>query len=145
MRREMWREVVRLWDSMTRQGATTCWETFVGDDLDSLCHFWSSVPAYIMLAELLGVKPARPGFAEIAVTPQIGLVSSASGSVPTPKGAVSVSWERTGPGRVRLSVRSHADAPLTIRLPEGWRTAEKGPSGRVIAGQGEADIEAIAR
>ena len=74
MHREMWSEVVRLWDDMAERGATTWWETFLGDELDSLCHMWSSVPGYLILAEILGVKPVKPGFAEVCVEPRIDLL-----------------------------------------------------------------------
>jgi alpha-L-rhamnosidase len=139
MQRPMWREVVRLWDGMARKGATTWWETFLGDELDSLCHFWSSVPTYLILAEVLGVKPARPGFAEIAVAPHIELLERASGSVPTPRGPVSVAWRRTGARRVLVDVCSRADAQVTLHLPQGWREARGGrtvisilPHGRAL-------------
>ncbi len=124
MYKEMWKNVVRLWDDMARRGATTWWETFVGDGLDSLCHTWSSVPAYLILAEVLGVKPKKPGFAEISVSPQIDLLPRARGTVPTSKGEISIEWNMDSKGQCFLKICSNANAPAYISLPSGWFIAD---------------------
>lgn len=58
-------EVANHWGNMLYQGATTFWETELGDaDFDragSLCHGWSAVPLYLYGAYLLGVRPEEPG------------------------------------------------------------------------------------
>lgn len=62
---QVFEEIAGKWGKMLYQGATTFWETEDGsDDFDragSLCHGWSSVPAYIFGAYLLGVWPEEPG------------------------------------------------------------------------------------
>jgi hypothetical protein len=41
--------IVREWGPMVAAGATTTWEGFAGDELDSLCHPWSTAPYLFML------------------------------------------------------------------------------------------------
>jgi hypothetical protein len=120
MHAEMWESVVRLWDEMAEKGATTWWETFLGDETDSLCHFWSSVPAYLILAEILGVKPAKPGFARVDLRPRFDLLSQAFGSVPLPNGSVEIKWNHTADGGFDLRIDLDADAPALVSLPVGW-------------------------
>ena len=101
MHAEMLEQVSKLWKSMLDRDATTWWETFAGDHLDSFCHPWSSVPAHIALAEILGIKPGSPGFATARVKPLTHLIRSASGTVKTPRGAIHVRWENHGAPRIR--------------------------------------------
>ncbi len=83
-------------------GATSLWETSNGANdfmkAGSLCHAWSSIPAYFDGAVTLGVTPLKPGFAEFEVKVCPGTLSKASGTVPTPHGSISVSWERLPDG-----------------------------------------------
>jgi hypothetical protein len=123
---EMWAEVVRLWDDMAERGATTWWETFLGDELDSLCHFWSSLPGYLILAEILGVQPAKPGFAEIQIRPRFDLLPRVQGTVPVPHGQVSLEWLRAAEETCSLTVSLATDAPATLELPPGWTFPEAG-------------------
>lgn len=102
MHAEMLEHVAARWKTMLDAGATTWWETFAGDHLDSLCHPWSSVPAHIVLTEILGIKPASPGFATVRVQPLNHLIRSASGTLRLPRGSVHVSWENHGPACVKV-------------------------------------------
>ncbi|AEE96390.1 alpha-L-rhamnosidase C-terminal domain-containing protein [Mahella australiensis] len=60
----------------------------------SFCHAWSTAPIYEFLAEILGVKPLKPGFKEVLVSPHVLDLDYARGEVPTPYGVVHVEWER---------------------------------------------------
>ena len=125
MHETMWREVVRLWDGMARQGATTWWETFVGDELDSLCHFWSCAPGYLIQSEILGIKPAEPGFARIAVSPRFDLLEKAKGSVPLPDGEARVEWQMHSEKECHLRVDLSTAGDGLLRLPQGWVTGDE--------------------
>lgn len=65
----------------------------MGDQGD-LSHGWTSSPLYEMNAQILGVKPAAPAFAEIDIEPQLCDLTFARGVVSTPHGNVGVDWER---------------------------------------------------
>ena len=137
MHRAMWDNVMRLWGRMLSTGATSWWETFAGDEQDSLCHIWSSLPGYLILGEILGVKPAEPGYGRVCLSPQIGLIDRVDGSVPLPTGRVDLSWFREG-DRVRLHIGLAADCNGELRLPDDFLPT--GPIG--LASHSEIDIVA---
>ena len=45
--------IKREWGAMLERDATTTWESFAGDALDSLCHPWSTAPFLFLLDSLL--------------------------------------------------------------------------------------------
>lgn len=114
-----------LWGGMAEAGATTWWETFGGDELDSLCHPWSTAPSYVLQRYLLGVAPAEPGFARARVQPRPDLVADARGTVCTVRGEIAVGWGQDGAG-----------AQVTLRLPEGVAAELHAPPGWWIEGRG---------
>ena len=115
------------YDAMVLKGATTFWETDDGGDAfdyaGSLCHAWSSLPVYYCHRYILGVMPLEPGFRRFQVKPYPGLLTHASGTVPTPYGEIHISW-RLLDGLVRLKVEcppeteavidSYPEFPVTI-------------------------------
>jgi alpha-L-rhamnosidase len=83
---------------MLERGATTLWESF--EPTASLCHGFSATPTYQLSRRVLGVAPAAPGFAEIELAPDLADLDHAEGVVPTPRGDVEASLERTKDGFV---------------------------------------------
>lgn len=85
------------WSKMLYAGATSFWETEQGQAAfhyaGSLCHGWSATPAYFYGAYILGVKPLSPGFKTFEVDPFFEATPQASGSIPTPDGDITVSWQ----------------------------------------------------
>jgi len=57
---------------------------------------WSTGAAAVLTEEVLGVHPTSPGFATFTVTPHPDDLTFARGLVPTPRGYITVSWQRTG-------------------------------------------------
>jgi hypothetical protein len=62
----------------------------------SLCHGWSAGPTAELSRFVLGAQPTKPGWAEWAVAPQTLGLTSARGEVPTPLGALRISWKFCG-------------------------------------------------
>ncbi len=64
---------IHSWGNMLREGATTCWEAWGHSQKwnTSLCHPWASAPVILMLQDLAGIYPAKPGFAEIGMSPHM--------------------------------------------------------------------------
>ena len=83
---------------MLARGATTLWESF--EPTASLCHGFSATPTYQLSRRVLGVAPAAPGYAEIELAPDLADLAHAAGVVPTPRGDVEASLERTKDGFV---------------------------------------------
>jgi hypothetical protein len=98
----------RTWGYMLTAGPGTMWETIdtstgrtVGNG--SYDHGWSSGAAPALTSEVLGVQPTSPGFATFTVTPHPSDLTWAQGVVPTPHGAIRVSWKVVG-GKPVVSV-----------------------------------------
>lgn len=134
MQREMLDAVRDLWGTMADAGATTWWETFGGDELDSLCHPWSAVPNHLLQKHLLGARPDAPGFERARIQPRPDLVPRAAGSVFTVRGAIEVGWrpmDEDDAGAVELTVELPAGVAGMVAAPEGWR---------IDAGAGEIEV-----
>ena len=119
------------WHEMIDYGLTT----FVEENSywRSLCHAWSAHPALEFMERILGVTPRRPGFAEIAIAPNLCGLDHASGKVCTPRGPVSVAWSRP-PGKFAIKIEAPAGTPVHLRLPNGAsRTFNDGSFTEVIA------------
>jgi len=100
-----WDYLFEYWGEMVDRGADTFWEAF---DLDAMagapaalphklwsrCHGWSAAPAYFMGAYLLGLRPAAPGFGRTRLAPMPSPFQTFTGSVPTPKGKISIECDR---------------------------------------------------
>lgn len=88
-------ELLGPWRGMLAQGLTT-WSEIADPTTRSDCHAWGASPNYELLRTVLGVDAAEPGFRHVRVRPFLGSLSRVSGTVPHPKGEVSVRLSRTG-------------------------------------------------
>ena len=85
-------------------------------------HAWSAHPNYGLLATVLGVRPAEPGFRSVRIAPHLGPLQRAEGRVPHPSGDVEVRLARSGARGVSA----------VVTLPQGlsgvfeWRRARCG-------------------
>jgi hypothetical protein len=86
------------WESMLSKGLTTFAERgeTSANPSRSDCHAWSSSPNFEIFRTVLGIDTAAPGFQRVRVRPFLGTLERVSGSIPHPKGEVSVRLERAG-------------------------------------------------
>jgi hypothetical protein len=120
------------WESMLSRGLTTFAERYdePGNSSRSDCHAWSSSPNFEIFRTVLGIDTAAPGFRRVRIRPFLGALERVSGSIPHPRGEVSVKLERAG-SRLRAE----------ITLPDGvsgafsWKGAERPlvPGSNVLA------------
>lgn len=116
-------ELYKGWNGLVDLNVTTWPEDPVHGRSD--CHAWGSVPIYEFMSEVLGVQPARPGFAAIRVAPQPGPLEWAEGDVITARGPVHVNW-RLADGPFSIEVTAPPGVPLTVITPEGSRHEGEG-------------------
>jgi hypothetical protein len=88
----------------------------------SFCHAWSCTPLYEYLAEVLGVKPAAPGFARVRIEPRTFGLTWADGRVPTAYGDIEVCW-RLEEGEFRVKTIVPEGVSGVLRLPDGTELA----------------------
>lgn len=81
-----------IWRRMIENDCTTCVE---GEYYPrSECHAWGALALYELPSVILGVRPAAAGFSRILVSPTPGVFTHAEGTVHTPIGDISVSWQK---------------------------------------------------
>jgi len=99
-------EQLEPWQDMLALGLTTTPEKPPPSRTDS--HAWAAHPNYGLLATVLGIRPAAPGFTVVAITPNLGPLQHAEGTMPHPLGDISVSLQRAEQG-----------VEASITLPDG--------------------------
>lgn len=132
------------WGAMLDLGATTFWENFDYDErlkalpIDqlpnhsqfnihadggdhcyiglrgSLCHGWAAGPTAWLTAHVLGIQIVEPGAKTIRICPNLGNLTFAEGTFPTPYGTIKVKHTKQADGKVK----SELDVPLEIRVLE---------------------------
>ena len=110
-------QIINYWGPQVEAGATTFWEMYTRDQARmtrSHCHGWSAGPTYFLTQHVLGLSPAGPGYSRLRVAPRPGHVRWARGTVPTPHGTVSCSWQADAHGTF---VRVEAPYELSIDVP----------------------------
>ena len=86
----------------------------------SLSHGWATTPISALSGYMLGIQPATPGYATWLVQPHPGDLAWAEGQVPTPHGAVQVSWAgESGAGQFSMQVTAPSGTTGTIAVPAG--------------------------
>jgi alpha-L-rhamnosidase len=114
MEKEALEFVLENWPPIGRNGVFG--EHFIEDGNTSFCHAWAAGPVLMFLTRILGVRPLRPGWEEIAIDPRPSGLAFAEGRIPTPKGDLSISW-KTGPRG--LEIKTDAPPGLRIRPAKG--------------------------
>jgi hypothetical protein len=71
----------------------------------SFCHGWAGGPTAWLSRNVLGVTPATPGCATVRIAPNLGRLSWAEGTYPTPKGPIHVRHEKQADGSVKSIVK----------------------------------------
>ena len=93
-----------------------CWEQWnLGGEVN---HAWTSYPGHLFLKYICGIQPTSGGFATFDVRPEPSGLAFAEGSVPTPKGAIAVRWEKSELQQFILSIHVPANTRATIYLPK---------------------------
>ncbi|MEO8560787.1 MAG: alpha-L-rhamnosidase C-terminal domain-containing protein [bacterium] len=92
-------EQLAPWRAMLALGLTSAPEKPEPTRSDS--HAWSAHPNYGLLATVLGIRPASPGFRTVLIAPALGPLNHAEGSVPHPAGAIDITLDRVGARGVR--------------------------------------------
>jgi alpha-L-rhamnosidase len=103
------RYVERLepWHAMLAMGLTTTPEQPEPTRSDS--HAWSAHPNYGLLATVLGIRPDAAGFRRVRITPHLGTLQHAKGSMPHPDGTIDVELVRNGENGLTATVTLPTD------------------------------------
>lgn len=124
-----------LWGRMIDGGATTLWETFAGDGLDSRCHPWSAAPLEFLLCEILGLGAFLERGGPLIYRPRIDLLRAAGGTIATGRGPVSIEWSTADGGCIMLRGNLPPGLVASVVLPDCVEAAR-------VRGQWEHSITA---
>jgi alpha-L-rhamnosidase len=112
------------------KGATTPWEEWTySSSMETHDHAMFGGINASLYTQLAGITPARPGYGEVSIAPQVppGLDHVAA-SIDTVRGVVASEWRRAGQ-TLTLDVTIPANVKGTVKVPVG-------PGERVIAPAG---------
>lgn len=136
-RYELMSELLGPWRGMLQHGLTTWVEELTNPRSD--CHAWACGPMVEYLREILGVRPAEPGYAVIGIEPRPAGLQFARGRVPVtrangsePARFVHVDW-RIEKGRFILSAEGPPGTGCRVKLP--------GAPAREFPGGGEIHMD----
>lgn len=93
---------LKPWRDMLKMGLTTFAEN--PDPTRSDCHAWSASPIYDFLATICGIMPDAPGFKRVRIEPFLGELKEIKGTMPSPKGTISVTLKRKEAGGIEGEV-----------------------------------------
>jgi hypothetical protein len=89
-------ERMPLWFGLKENGLRTTIE--MPEPTRSDCHAWGAHPLFHYFATVLGIRPAAPGFASVEITPQLGPLAHATGTLVHPRGEIAVDVRRRNGG-----------------------------------------------
>ncbi len=92
-------ELLAPWRGMLALGLTSTPEN--PEPTRSDTHAWAAHPNYGLLATVLGVRPASPGFRTVRIAPALGPLKHAEGRIPHPLGDIDVVFDRVGTSGIR--------------------------------------------
>ena len=90
------------WQTMLALGLTTTPEQPEPTRSDS--HAWSAHPNYGLLATVLGIRPAEPGFRSVRIKPALGDLEHAEGVMPHENGLIEVQLQRSSSGGIQANI-----------------------------------------
>lgn len=103
------RRMAEMFEPIVLKGYSALWETAKGSNdfsgAGSLCHGWSSLPAYYCNSYVLGVQPLEAGFRKFRIAPFPDRLYNAKGKIATPYGDIEVEWERISETRIIYTAR----------------------------------------
>jgi len=95
-------EQLEPWQDMLALGLTTTPEKPPPSRTDS--HAWAAHPNYGLLATVLGIRPAAPGFTSVVIAPNLGPLQKAEGKMPHPLGDIHVLLKRVDQDGIAASI-----------------------------------------
>lgn len=84
----------------------------------SLCHGWSSAPTAFLAEEVLGIHIISAGCKKVEIKPNLGNLSWAKGTYPTPYGIISVECKRLENGEIHTKWTAPEEIEVILEKQE---------------------------
>ncbi len=108
------------YEDMMSEDYSTLWE-FWDSWRGTKNHAWSGGPLVIMSKHFAGVTPLEAGYEKLKIEPQYALFDNLSCTVPSAKGLITLSYEKTD-----------GDYIISLTLPEGMESVLYVPANAVV-------------
>ncbi len=105
------------YEGMVNEDYSTLWE-FWNSWQGTMNHAWSGGPLVIMSKHFAGIAPLEAGYERVKIDPQYELSDSLNCTVPSVKGLITLSYEKTDTGYT-----------VSLTLPEGMKADLYVPTG----------------
>ena len=133
------------YEGMMSEDYSTLWE-FWNSWQGTMNHAWSGGPLVIMSKHFAGIAPAEAGYEKVRINPQYALSDCLTCTVPSVKGLITLSYEKTGDGYiVNLTLPENVKADLYV--PEGAEVNVNlqlyYQDGKLIGSEKNADVNII--
>lgn len=98
------------WGKMLSLDTSTWWRTFSPDmeygpeNSGCLCHGYGVSPVGFLISELLGLRPATPGYRQVYFNPLLTAVEWARAQIHTPLGVIHIDWGYQESGELEISI-----------------------------------------
>jgi alpha-L-rhamnosidase len=112
------------WAQILALGGTATWESWTANtDGNSESHGWGAVGLDGYVRYILGIKPQAAQFDQVQIKPlDFGnSLATASGTVPTDRGAIGVEWDRSAT-QYHLAVTIPVNVTASIYVPQAGGT-----------------------
>ena len=122
---DLYLDQLGIWKENLAYGLTTWAEMSNVNASRSDCHAWGASPNIELFRTVLGIDSDMPGFNHIEITPHLGKLTHASGSMPHPKGTISTGYQlQNGGWQVHIELPTGTTGTLhfkgrTFTLKEG--------------------------
>ncbi|MEI9921519.1 MAG: alpha-L-rhamnosidase C-terminal domain-containing protein [Bacteroidota bacterium] len=94
------------WDENIAMGLTTWAEMSNVAGSRSDCHAWGSSPNVELYRVVLGIDSDGAGFSKVKIEPKLGDLTNIKGTIPHPKGDITVSYSKDKKGKWMISAES---------------------------------------
>ena len=109
------------YEGMVNENYSTLWE-FWDSWKGTMNHAWSGGPLVIMSKHFAGIAPLKAGYEKVKIDPQYTLSDSLSCTVPSVKGLITLSYEKTSDNYV-----------IDLTLPEDMKADLNVPDNAVVS------------
>ena len=109
------------YEGMVNENYSTLWE-FWDSWKGTMNHAWSGGPLVIMSKHFAGIAPLKAGYEKVKIDPQYTLSDSLSCTVPSVKGLITLSYEKTSNNYV-----------IDLTLPEDMKADLNVPDNAVVS------------
>ncbi len=106
----------RSWRHMVESGTTITWEAWdqTYKPNQDWNHAWGAAPANLLPRYVIGARPLAPGWSQALIQPHPGILESAEGKIPTPRGSIQVKWSNQHTFKISLKLPPSMTAKLDL-------------------------------